>query len=145
MNSLMTDEWEEEYIVEDDMIPNPREDDNLGVMAAFHNAYNLGDEAPFSTTEFNGWEEMEEHIQSKLHPVAIKPLYLYDHSGVTMSTEPFSCNFDSGQVGFIYATNKDLDRMGIKMKAGETWSEFKERIELQLVAEVSWYDRYLQQ
>jgi hypothetical protein len=30
-------------------------------------------------------------------------LYLYDHSGITMSTGPFSCPWDSGQVGFIYA------------------------------------------
>lgn len=30
-------------------------------------------------------------------------LYLYDHSGITMSTGSFGCPWDSGQVGFIYA------------------------------------------
>ena len=33
----------------------------------------------------------------------ILPLYLYDHSGITISTGPFSCPWDSGQVGWIYA------------------------------------------
>lgn len=31
----------------------------------------------------------------------ILPLYLYDHSGITMNTSGFSCPWDSGQVGFI--------------------------------------------
>jgi len=33
----------------------------------------------------------------------ILPLYLYDHSGITMNTTGFSCPWDSGQVGWIYA------------------------------------------
>jgi len=40
------------------------------------------------------------------------PLYLYDHSGITISTGPFSCPFDSGQVGFIYCSLQ---------KARENW------------------------
>lgn len=34
--------------------------------------------------------------------VAILPLYLYDHSGLTMSTNDFGDRWDSGCVGFIY-------------------------------------------
>lgn len=29
-------------------------------------------------------------------------IYLYDHSGITISMNPFSCRFDSGIVGIIY-------------------------------------------
>ena len=36
--------------------------------------------------------------------IAMLPLYLYDHSGITMSTGPFSCQWDSGQVGWIYVS-----------------------------------------
>jgi hypothetical protein len=36
------------------------------------------------------------------------PLYLYDHSGITISTGSFSCPWDSGQVGFIYATREEI-------------------------------------
>lgn len=30
------------------------------------------------------------------------PLYMYEHSGQTVSTQPFNCPWDSGQVGWIY-------------------------------------------
>jgi hypothetical protein len=42
-------------------------------------------------------------------------LYLYDHGGITISTGPFSCPRDSGQVGFIYASHKQIrDHFGWK-------------------------------
>lgn len=44
--------------------------------------------------------------------LCILPVYLYDHSGITVSTSSFSCRWDSGQVGFIYVT---------KDKAGDDW------------------------
>lgn len=34
--------------------------------------------------------------------LCILPVYMYDHSGITISTGPFSCPWDSGQVGIIY-------------------------------------------
>ncbi len=36
------------------------------------------------------------------------PLFLYDHSGLTMSVTSFSCQWDSGQVGWIYATGEKI-------------------------------------
>ena len=41
----------------------------------------------------------------------ILPLYLYDHSGITISTRPFSCPWDSGQVGWIYASKDTFREM----------------------------------
>ncbi|KNZ70286.1 hypothetical protein Tfer_0846 [Thermincola ferriacetica] len=38
----------------------------------------------------------------------ILPLYLLDHSGITISTSPFSCPWDSGQVGWIYVSKDDV-------------------------------------
>ena len=36
-------------------------------------------------------------------PNAIQlPVYMYDHSAVALSTNPFSCPWDSGQVGVIW-------------------------------------------
>jgi len=34
------------------------------------------------------------------------PLYLYEHGGITISTRPFSCPWDSGQVGWIYVSKE---------------------------------------
>lgn len=69
------------------------------------------------------------------HYVAL-PLYLYDHSGITISTTPFSDQWDSGQVGFIYAD---------KAKARETCGRdlTDEEIADVLRAEVTTYDQYL--
>ncbi len=60
------------------------------------------------------WEMVEEELSSgeflsiveALGKYVILPLYLYDHSGITMSTGAFSCRWDSGQVGWIYAEKK---------------------------------------
>ena len=36
------------------------------------------------------------------------PVYRYEHSGVAFSTKPFSCPWDSGLAGVIFATKKDI-------------------------------------
>lgn len=68
------------------------------------------------------------------------PLYLYDHSGITMSTGPFSCPWDSGQVGFIYVPIH-------KIKAEYGWKvltkDRRKRIYDYLTGEVNTYDDYL--
>ncbi|RME32174.1 MAG: hypothetical protein D6800_00080 [Candidatus Zixiibacteriota bacterium] len=33
--------------------------------------------------------------------ILVKPLYMYDHSGVRFSLAPFPCRWDSGQVGWV--------------------------------------------
>lgn len=65
----------------------------------------------------------------------VLPLYLYDHSGITMSTGRFSCPWDSGRVGFIYVTRKDCEA------AGRVWDQ--ENVEASLEDEVKVYDAYL--
>lgn len=43
-------------------------------------------------------------ILRSIKGMIIMPLFLYDHSGITMSTSPYACPWDSGQVGWIIAT-----------------------------------------
>jgi hypothetical protein len=38
---------------------------------------------------------------------------MYDHSGVVLSTTPFSCPWDSGQLGIIYATREKIVAEGL--------------------------------
>lgn len=100
--------------------------DNLGVMYCFHTRYNLGDEQPagrsavwlreFAAELVDGDAEQipDEHLKRILDKHALMmPLYLYDHSGLSISTSGFSCPWDSGQVGVIVCTLK---------KAIENWS-----------------------
>jgi hypothetical protein len=67
--------------------------------------------------------------------VVILPLYLYDHSGITMNTAGFSCPWDSGQVGWIYTTYDDVRK--------EYGSLDVVKAENLLKSEVESYDCYL--
>ena len=68
------------------------------------------------------------------------PLYLYDHGGITMRTTGFSCPWDSGQVGFIYATKETLRKeYSVKRVTKATIK----RAEKCLKGEVETYDDYL--
>ena len=63
----------------------------------------------------------------------IKGLFLYDHSGITISTGRFSCPWDSGQVGWIYITKDKIEKEG--------WTP--EQADNYLDGEVEVYDNYL--
>ena len=124
----------------DESPPNPRKDyDNLGSMICFHSRYNLGDEKGKGAEHpFSGPEALVEHVGRD--DVIALPLYLYDHSGITMNTTGFSCPWDSGQVGFIY-----VDKEQVRKEWG--WKLItkmrQERIEELLRGEVEEYDHYL--
>ena len=45
-------------------------------------------------------------IEISLQAYVLLPLYLYEHGGMTMNTRGYSCSWDSGQVGFIYASKE---------------------------------------
>lgn len=82
----------------------------LGHHAFFHRTYRLGDgDIPFAHTDFGGWDAMREYIEGKrgLNAICL-PVYMYDHSGITINTTGFSCGWDSGQIGFTYATRQDI-------------------------------------
>jgi hypothetical protein len=40
---------------------------------------------------------------------AVLPLYLFEHSGSRLSTEPFGCPWDSGQIGFAVIRKEVID------------------------------------
>ncbi len=68
------------------------------------------------------------------------PLYLYDHSGITMNTTGYSCPWDSGQVGWIYASKEDaLREFGGKVLTAEK----RAQAENLMRGEVETYDCYL--
>lgn len=64
----------------------------------------------------------------------VLPLYLYDHSGITMCTSFFSCTWDSGRVGSIYIS---------KAKAAQEGWKTPEQAYEAMRAEVEEYDHYL--
>lgn len=153
--------------IDDDPI-NPRKDYKFGNMICSHKRYDLGD-IQTSRSDFNdfpdSWDEyilyfinhkydlrstnddgelsnsslkmIENWIKNNL---VIKDLYLYDHSGITMNTTGFSCNWDSGKVGFIYADKDEIRKeYDIKRITKNVIKEVEER----LISEVAVYDQYI--
>lgn len=108
--------------------PYPRtEFYNVGTFVCFHSRYKLGDVNPdCSPTEYmyklmsdrehgkrGRWipeEIADEHLKKYInkHFFAL-PVYLFDHGGLSVSTSPFTCRWDSGQVGFIYVDRDSKD------------------------------------
>ena len=140
-------------IITDEDAESPRSWDNLGTMACWHRNYNLGDiqpkESPIehmaylvqNKTIINLDNAKDETIQKLFDRYYISlPLYLFDHSGITMNTSGFSCPWDSGQVGIIY-----VDKARIRKEYG--WKRFTitkiKKIHEYLKSEVTVYDQYL--
>ena len=134
-------------IQQDDFPLNPREEfENVGTIACWHRRYNLGDVQPGVSPDEYLLELMQQreyslhkkYVPDDIEPEHVKayinkhyfilPIYMYDHSGITLKTTPFSCPWDSGQLGFIYAS-RDVEGY-TDMLAG-------------LEAEVRTYSQYL--
>lgn len=139
---------------------NPRQWDNLGTMVCWYRDYTLGDKNPkcgpstylrglaFSFIEdaedVSPWDILREgypmdYVWEIIHQHAVVlPLYVYEHSGITMNTTGFSCRWDSGQVGYIFVTNDKIVE-----EYGELTDETLAGAKAVLEAEVELYDAYI--
>lgn len=113
----------------------------------------LEQSAPKSQLNDDGWffdnmmdaltiDDLKELLAERDDAV-ILPLYLYDHSGLAMSTGSFvgravHAEWDSGQVGYIYA-----DRDMIQKEYGKISPETVKCAETVLEGEVNDFDLYL--
>ena len=124
---------------------DPRDWDNTGIMLCSHRRYSLGDQQIGRSImeECSNWDEVEQVIRETYNPVIIMPLYLYDHSGLSMRTyrHGYHSSWDCGQVGFIIATEKSIEKMHGKV---DLTPEFLEKLENYLISEVKEYSQYLE-
>lgn len=130
-------------IIEQDPEPqNPRTDYSgcYGLMVCFHKRYNLGDKHSYSMDQFKGWEELKVQLIDDHAPIAILPVYLYDHSGLAVSTTPFACPWDSGQVGYILMNREQAVEMWGR---SVTDKDLADKAGQFLVNELAAYHRYL--
>ena len=128
-------------IYPDDDPLDPRVDyDNLATMICWHSRYNLGDKHDFSDPqEFYDWSK--ENLKGGI----VLQLYLYDHSGISMSCSSFigrshHGEWDSGPVGYIYIT---ADKVRKEYSAKRISKKLRERVAGYLKGEVEEYDQYL--
>lgn len=141
MTFLRTENYKDHMISihVDDSPEDPREFSGVGTMVAFHSKYALGDPTDISIDDFESFEEMEKHIKEELGGLVILPLYVYDHGGLAMRTKPFCSTFDSGQVGFIYATREGIN----KIYGDNEPEEHLKAAQVCLEMEVTIYNEYL--
>lgn len=115
---------------------NPRDDDgNTVTLDLFnHRRASYGDaDCGYDWDEFASLTEIREALESDGH-LAITPVYIYDHSGVTLSTSAFYDHWDSWQLGFAWVTGYAAAEAGI---------EGEEQARAAVEAEVRTYSQYL--
>jgi len=82
---------------------SPRENDNMCIFHIAHRNYAFGEHQWMSRQEVDDAQREAEAIGD-----ICVPLYMYDHSGITISLTPFTCPFDSGQVGFVQIKKDEI-------------------------------------
>lgn len=141
MDTKVKEEEHDGFTVEihiDEVAENPREwYDHVGHMVCFHRRYDLGDEHDFGVPDTI--EELDAAIKEEYgEGSVVLPLFLLDHSGITMSTTDFRHvdpqGWDSGFVGFIVASEEDIEK---------EWGGDKAKARDYLLGEVDEYDSYL--
>jgi len=115
---------------------SPRDWDNLAKMYCFHRRYVLGDKHNINPDNYESFQEMIEANTEEGD--IVRSLYLYDHGMISISMSKFSCPWDSGMVGFIVATKKDIIE-----NFGEYTEETIERTLKNMEGEVETYNQYL--
>jgi hypothetical protein len=114
--------------------------DNLGTMWCFHRDYLLGDKDKAKPNIHHLDEPLDSYIKRECDPAIVLPLFLYDHSGISMSTSSFSCPWDSGMVGVIFISKADVRKeFGVK----RITKQLLDRVTQILISEVKTYDQYL--
>lgn len=125
---------------------SPMEWDNAGHIVCFHRNYNLGDK----NHGFSSPEDFIDYLKTKEGKEAIVlPVYAYEHGNITIKTGPFSCPWDSGQIGWIYCTKQEAKKeWGINLDGkdpnrGKGTRNYRKACEKYLKARINEYDQYL--
>lgn len=142
----------------DECAESPREWDNVATIVSKGGDWDISDE---------GWrmnaEEFAEFLHKKLDKkcpeikdltdidyivncrsaknyIVCKPIYMYDHSGKTISLHPFGCRRDSGCCGYIFVF-KDKILKEFPDTNDDNWRDKAEEV---IESEIDVYDDYIQ-
>lgn len=123
---------------------SPRSDDNVWTFVCWHSRYRLSDP---DIPKWDSPQDFRKWWKPRSATGLLQPLYLYDHSGITISTGDFGDRWDSGQVGWAYLTSKDLRKHfkltpDARVAALETLQAEVEDYATYLEGRVYYYDIY---
>lgn len=86
-------------------------------------------------------EAKEDIIDNALYEHTVMlPLYLLDHSGLSVNTTGFRSPWDSGPLGYVYATREDIFK---EFNVDELTPETRKKVREILKGEAEIYDTYL--
>jgi len=90
---------------------------------------------------YTGWDDMIETLTENDQDIIYwLPIYLYDHSGLSISHSSFGCRWDSGQIGFHILRESRIKEVYGTEKVKE---EDIERAKKELIIEMETYNDYL--
>lgn len=150
------------YILEveqDEIAEDPREWSVLCTMVCWHER--LGDKHGFDSPDelmqhlyldvtgkhwcdyhdSDDWQDVYKELK-ETELILIKPVNMYEHGGITVSTSygyPYNDRWDASCIGFIYVTKKTI----FKECGDITEENWKERADKYLEGEMETYDQYL--
>lgn len=103
-------------LVDYDEFPmNPLEyEDVVRIVCLNHRRYNVGHEQ----VDMDEVEELRQRLLGG-EMAGYRPVYMYDHSGIALSTSPFSCQWDSGLIGWAYVTKDAAIEVGFDPDSAE--------------------------
>lgn len=106
----------------------------FGVIEEYESLDWLIDDMIEALPQKDKWYLLEKHAN-----IVYLSLYLYGHSGITMSTGSFVDSWDSGQVGYIYTDKKTV----LKTCGNANKRNWKKIAYADMQGEVDVYDQYL--
>ncbi len=115
-------------LIQDSDVEAPENDEEVFIVTT-RNRYFVKEQSGFEL------DDIRDGKHSKKYHVF--PLYMYQHSGTALSMAPFSCPWDSGQVGYILAAKSSFWKVARKVSFGtipaaadvcksfvETWNQY---------------------
>lgn len=140
-------------------LENPRDWDNLGTLALaprYYSDESIGDfneylltllgldiETALRSSRLESFysEAMKDYLLGRLSKDYVwKRVYKYEHSGISFSTTPFNCRWDSGLAGIITVSKKKIrEDLGIK----KVTAKVVEQVEKMLASEIETYNIFV--
>lgn len=141
----------------DEYAESPREWDNVATIVSKSGNWDISDKgwrmnakefAEFlhkkldkKCPEIKGLKDIDNIVNcgnAKNH-IVCKPIYMYDHSGQTISLSPFGCPWDSGCCGYIFVF-KDKILNDFERATEDNWRDIADEI---IQSEIDIYDDYI--
>lgn len=132
------------YTIEQDdsgYFDSPRQWDNLFTFCFFHKDYKngLGDKQNIcETSNYNSYAEMKVDLEKQGY--IAYPVFCYEHGAIAISLRPFSCSWDSGQLGFAVIHKNKIKK---EYNCKRITKSIIEKVYSNLIAEVTALNKYI--